>query len=116
MMSGAGIGTVCLLPAIQALDLLELPHVGFSLSVAGHLYLWSFVIALMSSVVGAWAWNAASRRLPMVLSGQLGRAILKMRRQRSSPGLSFGYRIAASSKQDGVSITIAKKSWRPEPN
>jgi drug/metabolite transporter (DMT)-like permease len=71
MMAGAGIGTVCLLPAIQAFDLLELPRVGFSLSVAGHLYLWSFVIALMSSVVGAWAWNAASRRLPMVLSGQL---------------------------------------------
>ncbi len=29
------------------------------------------MIALMSSVVGAWAWNAASQRLPMVLSGQL---------------------------------------------
>jgi drug/metabolite transporter (DMT)-like permease len=35
------------------------------------LYAWGLFIALMSSVVGAWAWNAASRRLPMVLSGQL---------------------------------------------
>ncbi|WP_092255950.1 DMT family transporter [Pseudomonas sp. NFACC13-1] len=71
MMAGAGVGTLCLLPAVQALDLLKLPSLGFSISVAGGLYLWGFVIALMSSVVGAWAWNAASRRLPMVLSGQL---------------------------------------------
>lgn len=71
MMTGAGLGTLCLLPVVQALDLLKLPSLGFSVSVAGHLYLWGFVIALMSSFVGAWAWNAASRRLPMVLSGQL---------------------------------------------
>lgn len=71
MMAGAGVGTLCLLPAVQALDLLKLPSLGFGVSVAGDLYLWGFVIALMSSVVGAWAWNAASRRLPMVLSGQL---------------------------------------------
>jgi len=71
MMAGAGIGTLCLLPAVQTLDLLKLPSLGFGVSVAGDLYLWGFVIALMSSVVGAWAWNAASRRLPMVLSGQL---------------------------------------------
>ncbi|SDB55227.1 Threonine/homoserine efflux transporter RhtA [Pseudomonas sp. NFACC23-1] len=71
MMVGAGIGTLCLLPAAQALDLLKLPSLGFSICVARHLYAWGFVIALMSSVIGAWAWNAASRRLPMVLSGQL---------------------------------------------
>ncbi|MFC6338282.1 EamA/RhaT family transporter [Pseudomonas sp. CCM 7891] len=71
MMTGAGIGTLCLLPVVQALDLLTLPTLGLSVSLAGHLYLWSFVIALMSSFVGAWAWNAASRRLPMVLCGQL---------------------------------------------
>ena len=71
MMAGAGVGTLCLLPTVQALDLLKLPSLGFSVPVAGHLYLWGFVIALMSSVIGAWAWNAASRRLPMVLSGQL---------------------------------------------
>ncbi|WP_027912281.1 DMT family transporter [Pseudomonas sp. URIL14HWK12:I7] len=71
MMVGAGIGTLCLLPAAQAFDLLKLPSLGFSVSLAGHLYAWGLVIALMSSVIGAWAWNAASRRLPMVLSGQL---------------------------------------------
>jgi drug/metabolite transporter (DMT)-like permease len=38
---------------------------------AGHLYAWALGIAVMSSLVGAWAWNAATHRLPMVLSGQL---------------------------------------------
>ena len=71
MMAGAGMGTVCVLPVVQALDLLKLPTLGFSVSLAGDLYVWGFVIAVMSSLVGAWAWNAASRRLPMVLSGQL---------------------------------------------
>lgn len=71
MMAGAGLGTLIALPAVLALDLLKLPGLGFSVSVAGPLYAWGLFIALMSSVVGAWAWNAASRRLPMVLSGQL---------------------------------------------
>lgn len=71
MMAGAGMGTLCLLPMVQTLDLLKLPTLGWSVALAGDLYAWGLVIALMSSVVGAWAWNAASRRLPMVLSGQL---------------------------------------------
>lgn len=71
MMAGAGLGTLIALPAVLAFDLLKLPSLGFSVSVAGPLYAWGLFIALMSSVVGAWAWNAASRRLPMVLSGQL---------------------------------------------
>lgn len=71
MMAGAGLGTLCLLPVVQGLGLLKLPSLGFGVAQAGHLYLWAFGIALMSSVVGAWAWNVASRHLPMVLSGQL---------------------------------------------
>lgn len=71
MMAGAGMGTLCLIPIIQALGLFKLPSIGFSITLAGHLYTWSLVIAVMSSVIGAWAWNAATRRLPMVLSGQL---------------------------------------------
>ncbi|MGF0238989.1 DMT family transporter [Rhodococcus sp. IEGM1300] len=71
MMVGAGLGTVCLLPIVWGLGLLELPILGTGISQAGPLYLWSLLIAVMSSLVGAWAWNAASRRLPMVLSGQL---------------------------------------------
>jgi len=71
MMVGAGIGTLCVLPVVQTLGLLKLPALGFSFSQAGNLYAWGLGIALMSSVIGAWAWNTASRRLPMVLSGQL---------------------------------------------
>ncbi|ROM72591.1 amino acid transporter [Pseudomonas brassicacearum] len=71
MMAGAGVGTLCVLPVAQAFDLLKLPSLGFSVPLAGHLYAWGLAIALMSSVIGAWAWNAACHRLPMVLSGQL---------------------------------------------
>lgn len=71
MMVGAGIGTLCVLPVVQMLGLLQLPTLGFSFSLAGNLYAWGLGIALMSSVIGAWAWNTASRRLPMALSGQL---------------------------------------------
>ncbi|NIL19029.1 DMT family transporter [Pseudomonas sp. AN3A02] len=71
MMIGAGIGAVCVLPVVQMLGLLKLPTLGFSFSQAGNLYAWGVGIALMSSVIGAWAWNTATRRLPMVLSGQL---------------------------------------------
>lgn len=71
MMVGAGMGALCLIPVIQTLGLFKLPSIGFSIPLAGHLYAWGLVTALMSSVIGAWAWNAATRRLPMVLSGQL---------------------------------------------
>ncbi len=71
MLVGAGVTALCLLPFIAALDLFKLPTLGFGLAQAGPLYAWSLIIAVMSTVVGAWAWNAATRRLPMVLSGQL---------------------------------------------
>jgi drug/metabolite transporter (DMT)-like permease len=71
MLVGTGIATLCLMPVVQAFGLLKLPTLGFGLAQAGPLYAWSLAIALMSTVIGAWAWNAATRRLPMVLSGQL---------------------------------------------
>ncbi|MCT4501713.1 DMT family transporter [Pseudomonas sivasensis] len=71
MLLGAGTATLGLLPLIQSFGLLKLPTLGLGLSRAGPLYAWSLIIALMSTVVGAWAWNAATQRLPMVLSGQL---------------------------------------------
>jgi drug/metabolite transporter (DMT)-like permease len=71
MLVGAGGTTLCLLPVMYTLGLLELPSLGFGFAHAGPLYAWSLTIAVMSTVVGAWAWNAATRRLPMVLSGQL---------------------------------------------
>ncbi|WP_242198216.1 MULTISPECIES: EamA/RhaT family transporter [unclassified Pseudomonas] len=71
MLVGAGGTALCLLPLLCVFNLLRLPTLGFGLAQAGALYAWSLIIALMSTVVGAWAWNAATRRLPMVLSGQL---------------------------------------------
>ena len=71
MLMGAGAAVLCLLPLMLSLGLLRLPVVGVGFEHAAPLFAWSLVIALMSTVVGAWAWNAATRRLPMVLSGQL---------------------------------------------
>lgn len=71
MMIGAGFAALLLTPLAWAMHLLRLPVLGMATPDALHLYGWALVIALLSSVIGAWAWNLASRRLPMVLSGQL---------------------------------------------
>ncbi|WP_313740664.1 DMT family transporter [Pseudomonas sp.] len=71
MMGGAGVTTLCLIPLLQGVGLTRFPSADFGIVQAGHFYLWAAFIALASSVVGAWAWNAATQRLPMVLSGQL---------------------------------------------
>lgn len=71
MMIGAGLAALVLTPLAWAADLLRLPAQGFATPEAFHLYGWALFIALLSSVIGAGAWNLASRRLPMVLSGQL---------------------------------------------
>ena len=70
MMVGAGVGAIAILPMavgagtsmVMEPDVLSVPVLGF--------YGWAFAIAFSSSVLGAGAWNAATRRLPMVLSGQ----------------------------------------------
>jgi drug/metabolite transporter (DMT)-like permease len=71
MMIGAGLAALMLTPLAWAMDLLRLPTLGFATPEAWHLYGWALLIALLCSVMGAGAWNLASRRLPMVLSGQL---------------------------------------------
>ncbi|MBY8973408.1 DMT family transporter [Pseudomonas sp. P867] len=71
MLVGAGAAALIILPWLYVLGVLRLPTLGAGWSQAWPLYAWSLVIAMMSTVVGAWAWNAATRRLPMVLSGQL---------------------------------------------
>ncbi len=71
MMIGAGLAALLLTPLAWSTHLLRLPILGMATPSALHLYGWALSIALLSSVIGAWAWNLASRRLPMVLSGQL---------------------------------------------
>jgi len=71
MMIGAGLAALILTPLAWMTNLLRLPILSVATPDALHLYAWAFMIALLSSVIGAGAWNLASRRLPMVLSGQL---------------------------------------------
>ncbi|SDN24571.1 DMT family transporter [Pseudomonas azotoformans] len=71
MLVGSGVATLCLVPVAQSLGLFKLPTLGFGFALAGPMYAWCAFIALMSTLIGAWAWNAATQRLPMVLSSQL---------------------------------------------
>lgn len=71
MMVGSTLGMLLMLPLGYAFSLFEIPVQGANFANAGSLYGWAFLNAILSTVVGAWAWNKASRYLPMVLSGQL---------------------------------------------
>jgi len=71
MMAGAGVGTLLLIPLGLQLSAFNFPMLGFRWSNAGHVYMWALSLAVVSSFGGAWAWNVASKRLPMVLTGQL---------------------------------------------
>jgi drug/metabolite transporter (DMT)-like permease len=44
---------------------------GFGWSAAGNLYVWGTTLALLATVGGVWAWNIASRSLPVALAAQL---------------------------------------------
>lgn len=58
-------------PIGSALGLFQLPKLGFGWDEAGSLYLWGVALALMATVCGVWAWNVASRNLPVALGAQL---------------------------------------------
>ena len=71
MMLGAGSAVVLLLPLGNSAGLYRFPALGFGWHQAGQVYVWAFLLAGLASVGGAWAWNIATSRLPMVLTGQL---------------------------------------------
>ncbi|AGZ35276.1 EamA/RhaT family transporter [Pseudomonas sp. SWI6] len=71
MMVGAGLVAALLAPLASAYDLLRWQGAQWSTEGALHLYGWAALIGVSSSLVGAAAWNIATRHLPMVLSGQL---------------------------------------------
>ena len=71
MMLGAGLAIVLLLPLGNLAGLYRFPALGFGWKQAGQVYTWAFLLAGLASVGGAWAWNIATSRLPMVLTGQL---------------------------------------------
>ena len=71
MMLGAGSAVVLLLPLGNSAGLYRFPALGFGWHQAGQVYIWAFLLAGLASVGGAWAWNIATSRLPMILTGQL---------------------------------------------
>lgn len=68
---GGGIQMVAFLPVGAAIGLFQLPKLGFGWDAAGFLYLWGVSFAPMATVCGVWAWNVASRNLPVALAAQL---------------------------------------------
>jgi drug/metabolite transporter (DMT)-like permease len=70
MMAGTGVAMALFLPLGITLGLSNFPRLGFGVN-ALPLYASAFVLAAMSSVVGAWAWNYATQKLPMAVTGQL---------------------------------------------
>jgi drug/metabolite transporter (DMT)-like permease len=68
---GGGVLMLAFYPIGAAMDLFRLPTLGFGWSAAGNLYLWGTTLALLATVGGVWAWNIASRSLPVALAAQL---------------------------------------------
>jgi drug/metabolite transporter (DMT)-like permease len=68
---GGGVLMLAFYPVGAAMDLFQLPILGFNWSAAGSLYLWGASFALLATVGGVWAWNIASRTLPVALAAQL---------------------------------------------
>lgn len=103
MMIGAGLAALLLTPLAWATDLLRLPVLGIATPAALQLYGWALLIALLSSVIGAWAWNLASRRLPMVLSGQL---IALESLFATALGLAFHGRLPSLAESLGLALIL----------
>ncbi|WP_132589072.1 DMT family transporter [Rhizobium sp. BK068] len=68
---GGGVLMLAFYPVGAAMGLFRLPTIGFGWSTAGNLYVWGTTFALLATVCGVWAWNIASRSLPVALAAQL---------------------------------------------
>lgn len=68
---GGGVLMVAFFPIGVAMNLFHLPKIGFGWEAAGSLYLWGASLALLATACGVWAWNVASRNLPVALAAQL---------------------------------------------
>jgi drug/metabolite transporter (DMT)-like permease len=71
LLVSGGLQMILFLPFGTALGLFELAKRGASWDAAHTVYISGAMLALLSSVVGAWAWTIAARRLPVSLSAQL---------------------------------------------
>ncbi|EJC76147.1 hypothetical protein Rleg10DRAFT_4792 [Rhizobium leguminosarum bv. trifolii WSM2012] len=68
---GGGVLMLACYPVGAEIGLFQLPALGFGWSAAGNLYIWGASFALLATVGGVWAWNIASRSLPVALAAQL---------------------------------------------
>jgi len=68
---GGGVLMLAFYPVGAEIGLFQLPALGFGWSAAGNLYIWGASFALLATVGGVWAWNIASRSLPVALAAQL---------------------------------------------
>jgi len=68
---GGGVLMLAFYPVGAAMDLFQLPALGFGWNAAGNLYVWGASFALLATAGGVWAWNIASRSLPVALAAQL---------------------------------------------
>jgi drug/metabolite transporter (DMT)-like permease len=71
MMVSGGLQMILFLPLGAAFGLFGLAKQGAGWDTAHAVYISGAMLALFSSVVGAWAWTIAARRLPVALSAQL---------------------------------------------
>ncbi|WP_438391827.1 DMT family transporter [Caballeronia sp. DA-9] len=104
MMTGAGVGTLLLVPLGLQLSVFNFPSLGFGWSSAGHVYMYALALTVTSSFAGAWAWNVASKRLPMVLTGQL---ISVQTLFATTFGLLAQHRLPAAHEIAGVLMIVA---------
>lgn len=71
MMLGAGLVALMFVPLGMWLGLINPVPAGVNSSNLSWFLMWAVILAFLSSVGGAWAWNYAIQKLPMILTGQL---------------------------------------------
>lgn len=71
MMLGAGLVALMFAPLGMWLGLIDPVPAGVNASGFVWFLVWAVILAFLSSVGGAWAWNYATQNLPMLLTGQL---------------------------------------------
>lgn len=71
MMSGAGLGVLLFIPIGLEYGMYRFAHIELRVDNTLPVFAAASVLACVATVGGSWAWNFASQRLPMTLTGQL---------------------------------------------
>ncbi|MFK0088619.1 DMT family transporter [Pseudomonas sp. NPDC090755] len=103
MMTGGSVQTLMFIPVGDAMELFHAPTLGFGQGAISHLYLPAFVLAVVASIGGAWAWTLASQRLPMALASQLLSLEMVFA---TCLGLLFCYRWPTAFETMGITLIV----------